>query len=361
MKNIGILVYDISLTGGAEKVAIKLSESLSSTFNVHMISIFDEKNFKQKSNRVNYYVISKKTKIITSHIILLSNALKRYLKNNSIDILFAITAGVNTVALLASLGLKTKVVYCEHSNLENKSYGKKHELRQFLGAKYSDKIVTLTERDKTNFINKYDIPKDKVWVIPNWFDLSIKEVKYNQKSKKIISVGRLEQVKGYDMLVDVAQKVFKKHPDWHWDIYGEGSYHEKIQGWIEDRNLKTFVTLKGNSNNLQDIYNNYSFFVMTSYYEGLPLSLLEAQSFKLPIVSFDSPTGPAEIVLNDENGYIVPTYDIEEMSKKIIFLIESLDTRINFSKKSQNNLKKYSKDEILSKWYELIKLLCGGI
>lgn len=357
MKNIGILVYDTSLVGGAERVAINLAEELSSHYQVHLISLFNEKKQENRPEQsYTSHTINEKTVSITKKLFMLSNELKKYLIQNKIDVLLAITAGVNTVAIMATRGTNIKTVYCEHSNLENKTYGKKHQLRQYLGAKKMDKVVTLTERDRNNFIKMLRTPESKVQAIPNWFNHVEKEnAQYKIESKKIITAGRLEKVKGHDLLIEVAKKVKEKHSDWIWEIYGDGKYREEIEQNIKNNNLEDFIILKGNVNNLKEIYKEYSMFVLTSYYEGIPLVLLEAQQANLPIVSFDCPTGPAEIIENDKNGFIVPTYDVEEMANKINELIENKSKREQFSGNAQINIHRFDKRNILKKWINLIE------
>lgn len=357
MKKIGMLVYDDSLTGGAENVTKGLANELSNRYEVHMISLFQEKNTNENVNfNYKHEIILKDTVSITKNILHISKLLKKYLISNKIDVLLSITAGVNTVAFMATRKLNIKTIYCEHSNLENKTYGKKHQLRQYIGAKYMDKIVTLTERDKGNFIKFFKIPQEKVVCIPNWFNYNANStLQYKVNSKKIITAGRLEKVKGYDLLVKVAKIVKERHNDWTWDIYGEGKYREQIQKEIIDNSLDDFLELKGNVKNMSDLYNEYALFVMTSYYEGLPLVLLEAQESKLPIVSFDCPTGPSEIIENDKNGFIIPCYNTELMANKICELLEDSNKRLGFSKFSQINIDKFNKTNIMNQWINLIE------
>ena len=355
MKKIGILVYDFSLVGGAEKVAKNLALELSNENEIFVISLFEAKENVQNP-KYNYVNLFDKTISITKNLIKISKKLKKYLIKNQIDILLLITAGVNGVGILSTIGTNVKTIYCEHSNLENKTYGKKHILRQWIGAKFADIIVTLTERDKENFKKEFFIKEKRIESIPNWIENknNSKDIIYNSNSKKIITVGRLEKVKGYDNLLNVAKIVNEKHPDWTWDICGGGSLYEELNTKIKEEKLENFLHLKGNVKNIEQIYKEYSFFVMTSYYEGLPLSLLEAQINNLPIISFDCPTGPSEIIENNQNGYLVNCYDVEQMAAKINDLIENKERRIEFSRKSNLNLKKYEKQEVLKKWNNLI-------
>ena len=94
---------------------------------------------------------------------------------------------------------------------------------------------------------------------------------------------------------------------------------------------------------------------MTSYYEGLPMVLLEAKANSLPLVSFDIDTGPSEIIRNNIDGYLIENNNIEQMIEKIDFMIKNKDIRINFSKKSRENLEKFEKEKIMNQWGKLIE------
>lgn len=355
MNSIGILVYDSTLVGGAERVAIQMADEFSKNYKVHLITLF-EKNHDNVVNKDNIttYTVMDSLCSITKNFSLITKRLRAYLKTNQIRVLYAITAGVVTVATRSARKTSTKVVYCEHSNLENKTYGKKHQLRQYIGAKCSDKVVTLTQRDRNNFIKFYHLPEEKVVSIPNWFTPAHQgDTSYDVNAKGIITAGRLEYVKGYDNLLKVAKLVQQKHPEWCWHIYGEGTLHEEIQHSICEMGLETFVQLKGNVSDLPNRMVNYGIFVLTSYFEGLPLVLLEAQVGRLPIVSFDCPTGPAEIIDDRVNGILIPTYNIEKMAQAICNLIENDKLRKEFSEKAQIGLNRFSKEEIIKKWNSL--------
>lgn len=357
MKNIAFLVYDISLTGGAERVALNLAEEFAKDYNTYLISLFKTNSYDAPKGYQTLF-INEFMSSITSSFYTHSKKLKKCLLEHDIDILFVITAGVVTVAVQACHGTKVKTVYCEHSNLENRTYGKKHELRQLIGAKFSNLVVALTERDRQNFIKNLKIKPNKVMAIPNWIDdLTTSEQEYSLDSKLIITAGRLESVKGHDMLLKVAKIVKNAHPDWHWDIYGGGTLKEKLEKAASDSGLADFVSFKGNVSGIDKIYPEYSFFVLTSYYEGLPLVLLEAQKAKLPIVSFDCPTGPSEIVDNEQNGFIVPAYNIDDMASAINTLIETPDKRLEFSKNAPKKLNRFDKASVKALWEEIINTL----
>ena len=357
MKNIAFLIYDTSLMGGAEKVSINLANSLGETYNVTIISLFQEKGepFFEISENCKHTVISRKLQSITKNIFSLKNNVKKILKENNIDILFSVTPGIVSVGVLATLGTKVSHVFCEHSNLENQTYGKKHLLRQYIGAKFSNEIVVLTQRDKKNYINKFKIKEEKIKVIANSFNATELNEDYNINSKIIVSLGRLKTVKGYDRLIQVAKKVFEKNKDWQWYIYGDGDEENNIRRDIKVNNLEDFVKLKGVTKNPLEVMKDASFLVMTSYYEGIPLTLLEAQAARLPLVSFDCPTGPGEIIKDNENGYLIDNGNIGQMADKINDLITDEEKRVYFSNNSQKYLCEFSEESILKKWVEIIE------
>ena len=162
------------------------------------------------------------------------------------------------------------------------------------------------------------------------------------------------------MLVDIADIVLKNHPDWQWDIYGNGETFEGITEKIKEHNLENKLNLMGLVNDIYDRYKDYAIFVLPSYREGLPLVLLEAKANHLPIVSFDCITGPREIVTNGIDGFLVDCYNIEEMAENISALIENDKFRKQISDNSSNNLDKFDKQRILEQWIDLIEYILNG-
>ena len=365
MSKIALLVYDVTLTGGAERVALNLAGEFAKTDKVYIISIAMEDTSEDGEIRgnldclpksVRFLSLSKEMGSITMNFLKYKKSLKEILKREQIDVLLSITAGVVTLACAAARRTKTKVVFCEHSNLENMTYGKKHVFRQHYGADLADAVVTLTRRDRINYMRLFKTPKDRLFTIPNWFTPLPEPPKYDIKSKKIISVGRLEEVKGYEYTIACAEKILKNNPDWEWDIYGDGSLRDELQKIIDERHIER-LTLKGNATDIRERYAGYAFLVMTSRYEGFPLSLLEAQVSGLPIVSFDCPTGPSEIVTDNVNGFIVRQFDVEELTKKVQRLITSDKLRSQFSGHAGDNLQQYSKERVLRQWRRLFVCL----
>ena len=182
---------------------------------------------------------------------------------------------------------------------------------------------------------------------------------YDPYATKIITVGRLDPVKGYDSLVEVASMTLTKFPSWQWDIYGDWkgneAYYEEVLKLIEKKNLCKKVHLKGAVSDLAERYGNYGIYVMTSKYEGLPMVLLEAKINKLPVISFDCSTGPAEIIEDGIDGYLIENQDLKEMEEKLEILMKSSELRKKMSDMADKNLYKFDKQLIIKQWISLIE------
>lgn len=360
MKKIAIVRYNLSKIGGAEKVAISMANELSSHYDVRLLSILlDEDGFINYDIHPNVQLVNfyKGDIRIRTAILKLTTKLREYIKKERIEVIFSIAPLTNIMIRLATLGLDVKIVFCDHHSLEFQD-GRSRKIQRYIGAKYFDKVVTLTQEDRIKYSKKYKISIEKVATIYNW----IEETKHhktglNNDSKKILTVGRFHSQKGYDYLAKVAIKVLSQHPDWQWDIYGSGDklIEQELKRELEEGSVFSQVNFKGNVKGTENIYPNHSIYVMTSRYEGLPLVLLEAQQYNLPIVSFRCPTGPSEIVEDEINGYLIDCYDVDQMSEKLLELMKNDDLRQSFSEHAKDNMDKFDKNKILNQWIYLIE------
>ena len=123
------------------------------------------------------------------------------------------------------------------------------------------------------------------------------------KKKNIISVGRLSKEKGFADLIEIFSNI--ESEDWTLTIVGDGDEKENLEALIKDNNLEGKVILTGflNKEELYKLYENSSLYVMTSFEESFGLVLVEASSFGLSLIAFDSAIGAKEII--QENGILV--------------------------------------------------------
>ena len=120
-------------------------------------------------------------------------------------------------------------------------------------------------------------------------------------------------------------------------------------------NISNNICLCGVTSDIKLKYIESSIYAASSRYEGFPLSILEAISCGLPIVSFDCEYGPRELIDDGENGFLVEQNNINELANKICYLIEIKNKRIEFGRNSLEKSKKFNIDLIMKKWIELFK------
>ena len=149
----------------------------------------------------------------------------------------------------------------------------------------------------------------------------------------------------------------EQHPDWHLDIYGVGSLHDKLQEQIDQLRLNDYITLCGCSNNIMDVYPEYSLHIMSSRYEGQPMTLIEAQACGLPSVVFNFKFGAADIVQNGINGIIVEQNDCKAFSEALCKMMSSEDMRKKYGQNALEVGRQYFKNNVFSKWIELLEFI----
>ncbi|WP_299601758.1 glycosyltransferase family 4 protein [uncultured Aquimarina sp.] len=238
--------------------------------------------------------------------------------------------------------------FIEKDKRANPSLFKKYffKFADYVETKY-DKLVILN-KDETNYYKS-----NNTVVIPNPLTFFPDNVS-NLNNNRIITAGRIAAVKGYDILIDIWAEVSKTKKDWNLHIFGSGesNYVEKLQRRINEVGVQDTLKLMGPTDRMQEEMLDSSIFVMTSHNECFPLVLLEAQASGLPIVSFDCPYGPRNIV-NKETGILVPMYDNSEFAKQLIELMNDRDTIKNMGAKARENSKKYELAQIMNLWQGL--------
>ncbi len=221
-----------------------------------------------------------------------------------------------------------------------------------LAVKYAHKIVVQGDNDRQSYLSKYS-GRENIECIYNSssFDISNNA---SMDSKVIISAGRYTFEKGFDMLIEVWNKIYEKIPDWELRIFGDGDQRESLQALIDKYNIPN-IELCGFTNNLAQEMDKASIYALTSRFEGFGMVLVEAQSRGLPIVSFDIKQGPNLIIDNGVNGFLVDAYDTDMFAQKLLQLTQDTELWNSFSKNSQKDLWRFDIEVITDKWQSIVE------
>lgn len=214
-----------------------------------------------------------------------------------------------------------------------------------------DRFVVLTEEDKASWIEL-----NNVIVIPDPLAFSIDEMS-SLANKRVIAVGRYVYQKGFDLLLQAWAKMENQHPDWELVVYGMGD-RDPYEQIIDDLRIdRSRCHLYGSTLDIKKEYLNSSLFVFSSRFEGFGMVLIEAMACGLPVVSFDCPCGPKDIVRHDEDGMLVPSGDTDSLADAMHKLMSDDDLRKDMASKAIINVRRFQLDEIAQRWKTLFNSL----
>ena len=215
-----------------------------------------------------------------------------------------------------------------------------------------DQVVILTQEDKALNWKR----REKVSVIPN--PLTFHNDKISMlNTKKVIAVGRLSAQKNFSSLIRAFRNVADYYPDWILEIYGEGNERIVLQKQIISLHLENNVYLCGNTSQVEKKMCDSSIFVLSSIFEGFGLVITEAMSCGLPVVSYDCPCGPKDIITDRTDGFLVPTDNEQMLADKICYLIENPNIRTQMGAAAFRKSRNYRIEKIIPMWMSLFERL----
>ena len=226
--------------------------------------------------------------------------------------------------------------------------------KQISNAKKLSALVLLTPEDAKDWCNI-----TKTYVIPNFID-TFPQFPAELNNKKAIIVGRYNDSKGYEYLVEAWKIVNQRHPDWVIDIYGAGELHDNVERWIHDAHLHHTMIMHEPTNAIMQKYLESSICIISSRYEGFSMVIIEAMASGVPCVSFDCPFGPRNIIKDRKDGILVEYLNSQALADNICLLIENDELRKKLGYQARENIQRYSRDCVMKQWEELFTSLIGN-
>ena len=359
-KKICFFSGDITRSGGTERVAVQLANALleDGTYDICFVSLTEqqEKPFYPLKSEIKRYRLGEKWINPGPGYLPVIGKLRRFLKDRQIDIIVDIDIVLDVLSIPATKRLKTKVVSWEHFTADFELSVLYRKMILKYSVKRSDYVVVLTDGDLEEYRNRLG-RKNAIRRIYNPVAYQWKKETELEQKKIILTAGRLVPEKGIEYLKKVSVKILERYPEWQWVVLGEGVERENLEQFIIENNLQNRFVLKGNVENVDEYLQQASIFVITSKYEGLGLSMLEARAMKVPCVSFDVKMGPRELIHNGIDGYLVTPFDCEDMIKKIETLINDPKLRKQFAEKAFLHMNEFRVQKIKEQWKEILEWL----
>jgi glycosyltransferase involved in cell wall biosynthesis len=217
-----------------------------------------------------------------------------------------------------------------------------------------DAVAVLTERDRQEY--EALLPGTRIVRIPNAVH-SLDQVPSDHHSKIAVAAGRLFPQKGFDMLIPAWATLVETYPDWQLRIYGSGEKKAELRALIEEHHLYNHVFLMGHTDRLDDELAKASFYVLSSRFEGLPMVMIEAMSHALPVVSFDCPTGPSDVLTHGVDGLLVPPEDSDALAEAMAKLMGDRALRADMGVAAVLTAASYGPDAVHPRWEALFSEL----
>lgn len=212
-----------------------------------------------------------------------------------------------------------------------------------------DRFVVLTEEDKASWTELSNVE-----VIPDPLAFEIDRLS-PLTNKRVIAVGRYVYQKGFDLLLQAWKTIEQQHPDWELAIYGMGDRTPYEQVIKELQINRDRCHLYGSTPDIKSEYLNSSLFAFSSRFEGFGMVLIEAMACGLPVVSFDCPCGPKDIVRHKEDGLLVPSGRPDLLAEALHQVMGNGSLRQKMAAEAINNAKRFQLDGIAMRWKQLFE------
>lgn len=259
-----------------------------------------------------------------------------------IDLLGKLKGSIPLVAESHSICLRT---------IEDGNYWLRRKWFRFFYLKALSKVdvvVTLTEGDAVEWRKVHP----HVIVIPNLVHLNDGAFS-TLENKKVIFVGRFDYQKQPLEMIRIWEKIHSKYPDWRLDIYGEGEQQQDLEGQV--RSLGMNIAIHHPTEHIFDCYRESSILVSSSFFEPFGLVILEAMSCGLPVVAYDCPYGPADIIKDGVNGFLIKGHNVESFANRLSQLIENEELRKQMAKEGISSSQRYRAGLIMPQWIKLFE------
>jgi GalNAc-alpha-(1->4)-GalNAc-alpha-(1->3)-diNAcBac-PP-undecaprenol alpha-1,4-N-acetyl-D-galactosaminyltransferase len=267
--------------------------------------------------------------------------------------------GYVAFTLFSSFGLKTKVVMSLRSSpkrirfpnnrLLNTAYNLSHRLLR----KRVNGIIAQTKLAEKTYQRRYTCP---IIVIPNF----LRELKIHscERLNQIINVGHLSFEKGQEYLIKAFAKI--NAPEWNLIIVGDGPKKKELEKLCQSLEIADRVLLIGYQKDVDFFLSQSKIFAFTSIIEGYPNALIEAMATPLPPVSFDCDAGPSDIIVDNENGFLVKVGDIETFASRLQLLIDQPELRQKIQLSASNIKMVNDLNKIIPRYLEFFQRIGKG-
>jgi GalNAc-alpha-(1->4)-GalNAc-alpha-(1->3)-diNAcBac-PP-undecaprenol alpha-1,4-N-acetyl-D-galactosaminyltransferase len=287
-------------------------------------------------------------------------AMRRFVKMDRPAVIVSFLSNVNVAAVLASAGLRIPLIVCERVDPFVLPMSPFQWLACRIAYPFADVLMVQTHAVAFKYASSGWALR-RVSVIPNPIPeqmLSIPVHSAVARTRRLLSIGRLDEQKQFNVLIKVFASLKGRNPNWSLRIVGEGPLRVALQQQIVALGMETCIELFGRSSDIGQELAEADAFVLTSKYEGFPNALLEAMAAGLPCIAFDCPSGPQEMSLDGRVALLVPLNDERALEHELERLMVNDDLRRSLGERARTSVReRFSLDRVLERWDSLFEEL----
>lgn len=287
--------------------------------------------------------------------------LRHALRELGPDAVLAMTRAMAVLAILASRGMRWRVIASEHTYPPLAAAKPPWDFLRRLTYPSAYRVSMLTS-EGLRWLHDC-VPRARGVVVPNpvIYPLPVGDPKVApeslvpRQSHLLLAVGRLNKGKQLDRLVAAFATIAARHPDWQLAILGSGPERAALKRQISEMGLIGRVVLPGQVGNMGDWYGRADLYVMSSRFEGFPNTLGEAMAYGCPAVSYDCDTGPRDIIRHEVDGLLVrPVGDVPALASALERLMNDEVEREQMAARAVEVRGRYSTERVLAMWDEVL-------
>ena len=286
--------------------------------------------------------------------------LRKAVESSTPDAVISFLRITNVTTILALLGTKYPLIVTEHNDARVFSYGSLWETLRKLTYPLCDCVVSVSQGVDLGFAS---LPEHKRAVIYN--PILVRDsgeadklpAEVDRNCNWLVSMGRLTDQKGFDLLLQAFNKIALQYPDWQLLILGRGELRSQLIQMKDRLGLGDRVIFTGALSNPFAVLKQAKLFVMASRNEGFPMAHGEALACGLPVVCTDCPSGPSEMIRSDVDGLLVANQDVDALATAIANLMSDESRRLQMAANAPQVLERFGLDAIVAQWEILINKL----